>query len=255
MAGALRLAARAAVAAGGGRVYRVDLGKPAGIADEIAPEVMTRTESELNASWGTEAVVVAGCGGGSLIKAALTPLLARAHRLVLDADALNAVAADASLWARLAARAHHGQATVLTPHPLEASRLLACSTAQVQSDRLAAAQALADRSGATVVLKGAGSVVASPDATPWINASGNARLASGGSGDVLTGWIGGAWASSALEPTRLHDAVAACVHLHGRAAERVDPLTGRFETAVLSASALIAQMSGELMCAENGDRC
>lgn len=254
MGGALRLAARAALAAGGGRVHRVDLGSQAGGLDEAAPEVMMKTEPELRAACSSDAVVVAGCGGGSHITPVLTPLLARAHRLVLDADALNAVAADTSLWSRLVARAHRGQATVLTPHPLEAARLLACSTSQVQSDRLAAAQALAHRSGATVVLKGAGSVVASPGATPWVNTSGNARLASGGTGDVLAGWIGGVWASSVDDPSGLHDAVAACVHLHGRAADRVDPSTGRCETAVLPASALIAQMSGELLRAHNGDQ-
>lgn len=312
MRGALLLAARSAVAAGGGRVHRVEL-NPAefqpsndtygahreeapGSVDDEAPEVMTRTWSALSAALrSTQSVVVAGCGGGPLIKRHLPELLHGASCLVLDADALNALAADPALWARLEARRHHGLLTVLTPHPLEAARLLGCGTAEVQADRLAAAQALADRSGSTVVLKGGGSIIATAGQTPWLNDSGNARLATGGTGDVLAGWIGGAWAGMVVAPRRsgnggmsaidadtcaLHDLVAACVHLHGLAAERtsstraceagcsavsracsatrdlcspaIGGVTDLCETAVLPASALIGEMARELMRAAHG---
>lgn len=281
MRGALRLAARAALASGAGRVHRVELDgvepghaehgrtppgnttdrgdptdRPGGI-DELAPEVMTGNWHDLRQALDGDAVVVAGCGARQGIASFLPELLHRSCRLVLDADALNALARDTSLGARLRARSLRGQATVLTPHPLEAARMLACSTSEVQRDRLAAAQALADRSGATVVLKGSGSIVATPGCIPWINASGNARLATGGTGDVLAGWIGGAWLGlPKVEPTArsggLHDLVAACVHLHGRAADRVDPSTGRCETAVLPASVLIGEMARELMRASHG---
>ncbi|MFM8637804.1 MAG: NAD(P)H-hydrate dehydratase, partial [Betaproteobacteria bacterium] len=223
-----------------------------GLVDDLAPEVMTRTVSDLARANLAPAVVVAGCGGGALITPLLPTLLSRAWRLVLDADALNALAAEGTLWARLQARPHHGAHTVLTPHPLEAARMLGVTTAQVQSDRLAAAQHLADRSGATVVLKGAGTVVATPGQVPWINASGNARLATGGTGDVLAGWIAGAWASTHAERTSLHDVVAACVHLHGKAADRLEGETGQCRSLVLPASELIAEMSRELMRTGHG---
>ena len=132
--------------------------------------------------------VVCGCGGGTDVRQALPPLLSHAARLVLDADALNALADDTALQALLRQRGARGLATVLTPHPLEAARLLACSSADVQRDRLAAAKALSDRLGATVLLKGSGTVIAAPTGVPWVNSSGNAALATAGSGDVLAGW-------------------------------------------------------------------
>ena len=99
---------------------------------------------------------------------------------------------------RLAARAARGHATVLTPHPLEAARLLAAPSAdKVQANRLAAAQSLAQRFDCTVLLKGSGSVIAAPRRTPVINPTGNARLAGAGTGDVLAGWLGGLWSASA----------------------------------------------------------
>jgi NAD(P)H-hydrate repair Nnr-like enzyme with NAD(P)H-hydrate dehydratase domain len=147
------------------------------------------------------ATVVAGCGGGPRIGAALPRLLARAPRLVLDADALNAVAADPQLLAGLLARGDRGQPTVLTPHPLEAARLLGSEAASVQRDRLGAARALADRTAAVVVLKGSGTVVATPgSAPPRIVATGGPALATAGTGDVLAGWLGGRW-SVAAGPT------------------------------------------------------
>ena len=107
---------------------------------------------------------------------------------------------------------------MLTPHPLEAARLLGMSVPQVQADRPAAAQALADRYQATVVLKGSGTLVAAPGEVLCINPSGNARLASAGSGDVLAGLIGARLAQDA-DP---HAAVCAAVYQHGMAAHRGD---------------------------------
>ena len=96
------------------------------------------------------------------MRAALPPLLSHAARLVLDADALNALAADPALQPLLRARAARGLATLLTPHPLEAARLLQTGRAEVQRDRLAAARQLAADTGAAVLLKGSGSVIAAP---------------------------------------------------------------------------------------------
>jgi hydroxyethylthiazole kinase-like uncharacterized protein yjeF len=113
---------------------------------------------------------------------------------------------------------------VLTPHPLEAARLLGTGTAEVQADRLRAARELAQRYGATVVLKGSGTIVAAPEETPVINPTGNARLATAGTGDVLAGMIGAALAAG-LPPMA---AGWQAVWRHGECAERwtaAQPLT------------------------------
>ncbi len=109
---------------------------------------------------------------------------------------------------------------MLTPHPLEAARLLGCDTRAVQRDRLAAARALAARFASVVVLKGTGTVIAAPDGRVAVNPTGNAALATGGTGDVLGGIIG------ALLAQRLprYEAALAGVYLHGLAA---DTLTAR----------------------------
>jgi hydroxyethylthiazole kinase-like uncharacterized protein yjeF len=158
------------------------------------------------------------------IAEALPPLLEHAGRLLLDADALNAIAHDTGLQAALVRRATRGGPTVLTPHPLEAARLLGSGTDPVQADRITAATQLAHRFGAVVVLKGSGSVVCAPQRQPWINASGNPRLATPGSGDVLAGWIGGLWAQADPRadehPASAWSAVQRAVWLHGHAADR-----------------------------------
>ncbi len=89
----------------------------------------------------------------------------------------------------LQARSRRGRATVITPHPLEAARLLGCAAAAVQADRLAASRELVARFGCVVALKGSGTVTAGPGQVPRINPTGNARLATAGTGDVLAGLI------------------------------------------------------------------
>ena len=225
MSGAALLAARAAHAAGAGRVF-VQLLQPASLApgiDGLRPELMFR------ADWTGgppdvlgRSTVVCGCGGGDAVRAVLPRVLSLAQRLVLDADALNVIATDTTLAALLHARADRGLASVLTPHPLEAARLLACSTAEVQADRLRAAQALADHYRSVVVLKGSGSIVSAPQRVARINGTGNAALASGGTGDVLAGWLAGLWAQAAPDgpPTEIAAIVATrAVAEHGTAAE------------------------------------
>ncbi len=105
--------------------------------------------------------------------------------------------------------------TAITPHPAEAARLAGLTTAAIQADRLAAALMLAAKFDAATVLKGAGSVLAFPDGTWAINSSGNAGLASGGTGDVLTGMLGALLAQG----VQLEDAVKLAVCLHGAAAD------------------------------------
>ena len=146
----------------------------------------------------------------------LPRVLSTTRALVLDADALNAIAADTQLQTLLQARAARpGRQTVLTPHPLEAARLLGCDTARVQADRLAAAATLAQRFGCCVLIKGSGTVVAAPGRTPAINPTGNARLATAGTGDVLAGLIAARLAGG-LDS---FDAACAAAWVHGRVAQ------------------------------------
>ncbi|MEO8299385.1 MAG: NAD(P)H-hydrate dehydratase [Burkholderiales bacterium] len=237
MQGAAVLASRAALAAGAGRVYLATL-NPAAAGDPLHPELMTADQPLLlgQPERLAQGTVVAGCGGGAAIADALPSLMAHAGRLVLDADALNAVAADASLQAALRRRADAALTTVLTPHPLEAARLLGQTAQAVQADRLQAAQTLAESYRAVVVLKGSGSVVASRGETPWILPVGNAALATPGSGDVLAGWLGGLWSQGAQAAT----AARSAVWLHGRTAERLRP-----SGLALAASALVEALQGQ----------
>jgi ADP-dependent NAD(P)H-hydrate dehydratase / NAD(P)H-hydrate epimerase len=241
MSGALTLAARAALVAGAGRVFACALDPGAPAHDALAPELMWRHAMwhDDPAAW-RDATVVCGCGGGSAMREPLPALLSRSARLVLDADALNAIAADTALQSLLKARASRGLATVLTPHPLEAARLLALPDAtRVQANRLGAAQSLAQRFECTVLLKGSGSVIAAPRRTLVINPTGNARLSGAGTGDVLSGWLAGLWSASAASGTVAEAFVAARVaaYWHGAAATRGNP------SAPLTASALLAALS------------
>jgi ADP-dependent NAD(P)H-hydrate dehydratase / NAD(P)H-hydrate epimerase len=218
MVGAALLAARAAHAAGAGRVYVNLLDHASAALDPQRPELMFRsTWWQEAADTLANATVVCGCGGGDSVRSVLPRLLSLAGRLVLDADALNAVAADSGLQQLLAARRSRGRDTVLTPHPLEAARLLETTTNAVQSDRLAAAQRLAERFACVVVLKGSGSVIASAGESPWINGSGNASLATAGTGDVLAGWLGGSWSQPEANAKQ---AARSTTWLHGHAADR-----------------------------------
>jgi len=224
MTGAAILAATAALHAGAGRVFVSLLGEPSAMETRyapLAPELMFRTSQRtLASSLPDRATTVCGCGGGEAVAAVLPALLTRSPRLVLDADALNAIAKDPALQALLKLRRPQGWITVLTPHPLEAARLLDSTTEAVTQDRLAAAQGLAERLGAICVLKGSGSIVAAPGETPWINASGNARLATAGTGDVLAGMIGAVLAAPASPlNTDARHRVASAVFHHGKLAD------------------------------------
>jgi len=243
MTGAALLAGRAALAAGAGRVYVSALDPAGPTHDPLCPELMLRPAlwREPGAALAS-ATVVCGCGGGDAVREALPVLMGRAARLVLDADALNAIAADSTLQTLLTARAGRGQATVLTPHPLEAARLVGAKCAgEIQADRLGHAERLAARFGCVVLLKGSGSVIAAPQRPSQINASGNARLASAGTGDVLAGWLGGLWAAAQAQPVPApsHRVAQAAAWLHGAAAE------GGNDCAPLAASRLLQRLSAE----------
>lgn len=225
--GAAALAARAAVRAGAGLVT---IACPRGLNDILevkCTEAMTApvadTPGRALAESALEAIVelaeardvVAfgpGIGQAPETRALAHGLAAKVGvPMVMDADALNAFARDVSaLSARPAA-------TVLTPHPGEAARLLASSPSEVNRDRVGAARELSARSGAVVVLKGAATVCAEPGGRVVVNPTGGPVLASGGTGDVLTGVVA-ALIGQGLAPFA---AAATAVWWHGRAGDRL----------------------------------
>jgi hydroxyethylthiazole kinase-like uncharacterized protein yjeF len=129
---------------------------------------------------------------------------------VLDADGLNAFEGHASELKRKAG------ALVLTPHPGEMARLIASTVPAVQHDRLNVARTIAQKHGVIVVLKGHRTLIAQPDGAVWVNATGNPGMATGGTGDILTGLVAGLIAQN---PARIANAVIAAVHLHGLAGD------------------------------------
>nr|WP_314545810.1 NAD(P)H-hydrate dehydratase [uncultured Massilia sp.] len=212
MAGAAILAARAALFAGSGRVFVAALDTGLAI-DPAQPEIMFRDAAGFAFEKRT---IVAGPGMGDadIAKHVLAKAVDGTGPIVLDADALNLAAASDDLRARIA---RHDGPAILTPHPLEAARLLGVTAAIVQADRLENARELAQRLNAVVVLKGAGSVIARPDGEVAVNTTGNPGLATGGTGDVLAGLCGAllgqgwpAW-----------EAALGAVWLHGAAADRL----------------------------------
>ena len=154
-----------------------------------------------------------GLGTGRWGERLLAAALAADVPIVADADALNLITADAALRERMTARA---QDDVITPHPGEASRLLATSTQAVESDRFAAVSALAQSTATIALLKGTGTLIAGPGAPPVVCDTGHPAMASGGMGDVLTGTIAGLMAQGL---GGLHAAIAGAL-VHGEAARR-----------------------------------
>jgi hydroxyethylthiazole kinase-like uncharacterized protein yjeF len=213
MTGAALLAARAALLTGAGRVYAGLLAGHAPAVDFSQPELMLRSaETLLDLNHLSALVVGPGMGHSGAAEAALQRAIDYPAALLLDADALTLLAKNTALRNQFGQRSH---GNILTPHPGEAATLLECSVAEVQSDRIAAAQRIARDYHAIAVLKGCGSIVAFPDGRWFVNASGNAGMASGGMGDVLAGIIG----SLAAQGMAPEQATLLGVYLHGAAAD------------------------------------
>ena len=205
MVGAALLAGRAALKMGAGCVHVGMLADNAPVVDLLQPELMLHSATDLlhsvphpnpppkgeganvkgNFSHG---VLVVGCGLGKSPAAQklLYDALLIDVPLVLDADALNLIAQRPDLRGMLHTRK---AATVFTPHPGEAARLLACKTEDIQADRAGAALALAAKLNGSVVLKGAGSLCVTRDGKLHLNQTGNPGMSSAGMGDVLSGMI------------------------------------------------------------------
>ena len=215
MMGAAILAASAALYCGAGRVY-VGFIDAAPAYDAQHPELMCRLASELDFSKAC-VVIGPGLGNSELAASLLARALQQAPNIVLDADALNLIALSAPLRALLLARSQSQQSSIMTPHPLEAARLLGLNAAQVQADRWQAACDLTMQFQATIILKGAGSIIATAQQPLCINTSGNPALASGGTGDVLAGVCGALLA----QQMAANDAARMAAWLHGCAADQL----------------------------------
>jgi len=213
MVGAALIAGRAALKCGAGRVYLGLLTPHPPCVDDVQPELMLRKPKELFER-GFASVLVAGPGMGlaDSTRKLLAAALAAPVPIILDADALNLIAANRALASTLRKRS---VSTIMTPHPAEAARLFGGATHEVQADRVSSARRLAQQFHCSIVLKGNGSVIAAPDGKFWINPSGNPGMASAGMGDALSGMIG-ALVAQGTEPLR---ALLAGVYLHGAAAD------------------------------------
>ncbi|MEY2633562.1 MAG: hypothetical protein RIR00_2216 [Pseudomonadota bacterium] len=214
MIGAAFLAGRSALKLGAGRVYLGLLDPHAPPCDPQQAELMLRHPETLLVSDLTALAIGPGLGRSDHASELLERSLAQPIPLVLDADALNLLSYEFTLQSALLAR---NTPHILTPHPAEAARLLELTTAEVQADRIAAVCQLAERFRAWVVLKGCGSLIASPQGRWWLNTSGNPGMGTAGMGDVLSGFLvallAQGWSAEA--------ACLAAVHLHGAAADQL----------------------------------
>lgn len=229
-AGAPAMASLSAMRAGAGLVTAAVPAPALAVVASFAPELMTVPlavtgagqiaaknveKKRLFALMAGKTVLAIGPGLGQGAETAkfLTGLLSSTKiPAVIDADALNILAAKPALLKKLA----KGRTLVLTPHPGEMARLAGITIARVQANRLETVRNFAERMGVTLVLKGARTLIARPDGCVAINTSGNPGMAKGGSGDVLTGLIAGLLAQYPHDPAQ---AVEAAVYLHGLAAD------------------------------------
>jgi hydroxyethylthiazole kinase-like uncharacterized protein yjeF len=210
MSGAPVLSARAALYGGAGRVYAL-FAEDAPAYDSVHAELMCRLASDFDFDAAT-LVIGPGLGTSRLAQDLLSRAIASGSLLLADADALNMISAEPALQNALQQRT---VPSVLTPHPLEAARLLGCSIADIQADRVVSARKLAAQYKAYVVLKGSGTVIAAPNGDAVINTTGNAALATAGTGDVLSGLCGALMAQKWPQ----WEAALAAVWLHGMAAD------------------------------------
>lgn len=215
MVGAPLMAGRTALKLGAGCVHVGLLADNAPSVDPVQPELMLHKAADALKQPGVTVLAV-GCGLGRSLAAQKLLFDAVRHpaALVLDADALNLLAERPDLGADLRARK---AATVLTPHPGEAARLLHLKTDEVQADRVAAVQQLAQKFGCSVVLKGADSLVATSDGKLHVNKTGNPGMSAAGMGDVLTGMV----AAFIAQGMSADDALLLAVHLHGAAGDEL----------------------------------
>ena len=223
--GAVLMAGTSALRAGAGLVTVATAESATAAVVSHTPELMTIPVPEADdgsmpadafqPNW-TERATVVALGPGIGTKPANQELVRRVVReaglpMVVDADGLTALASDESDWGSAS------RVLVLTPHPGEMSRLTGLPAAEIQNRRVEIAREFARRRGVYLVLKGHRTLTATPDGRVLVNPTGTPGMASGGSGDILTGMIAGLLAQFTAAPPEL--VVAAAVYLHGLAAE------------------------------------
>lgn len=212
MLGAACMAASGAAKVGAGLVSVATREIHAGLVSLRQPEIMAHGVEDGAAlkhllERANVLAIGPGLGRGEWGRALFNTIVSSTrHPLVVDADALNL----------LAEQPQQSERWVLTPHPGEAARLLGCTVTEVQADRFVSVRRLQERYGGVVILKGAGSVVASKDEHLGLCALGNPGMASGGMGDVLTGVIAGLLAQG----VGMEKAARVGVYLHALAADR-----------------------------------
>lgn len=228
--GAITMAARSAARSGAGLVSVVVPTEIHALVAPAIPEAMTH-DTMPEGRW-TAVLIGPGMGRSKATRDQVLELLGSSTLpVVLDADAITVLAADRS------AITHATRPVILTPHPGEFAALFALEIEDVQADRFGMARMAAEELGATVILKGAGTVVAHPDRPLAINMTGNPGMATGGSGDVLAGIVCGLLAQG-LSP---FDAARAGVWLHGRAGDLAAAATSQ---ATMIAPDLLDRLSG-----------
>jgi NAD(P)H-hydrate epimerase len=237
--GAAALAAHAALRAGAGLVTVATAAGAQPVVASLGMEYMTEPLPQTEAgtiAWRAldsggldkllegKSVLAIGPGIGNvpetaeLVRAVVNR---RSLPVVLDADGLNAFAGHMKSF-----RSGSGWAeVVLTPHPGEMSRLANLATAEIQAHRVATARAFAQKHHVNLVLKGFRTLTAAPDGTVWVNPTGNPGMATGGTGDVLTGLLAGLVAQYRDRP--IHEVAAAAVYLHGLAGDLAAEQTGQ----------------------------
>jgi NAD(P)H-hydrate epimerase len=221
MAGAAVLCAKAALRTGAGLV-RVSVPEELfPILQVGVPEATCMTRERLFEDLMQYSAIAIGPGLGDEIKNGnlIKKIINTTDKpVVIDADGLNLLQEDPGMMRQAKAK------LIITPHPGEAARLLKQKTAEINGNRLESARGLAAVTGAVTVLKGADSVVATPEGKTYINTTGNPGMATGGSGDVLTGVIA-ALAGQGLEPEA---AAASGVFLHGLAGDLASDRVGEY---------------------------
>jgi len=199
---------------------------------------MCRDARQTHFSLDTTVVIGPGLGTSDASIDAVKHALHSHNPLVIDADALNLIAQQPAL--RQLCQYRNQLSTLLTPHPLEAARLLECGVETIQADRINAARKLAQDYSAVVILKGSGSIIAHPNGDIVVNPTGNPALATAGTGDVLAGLCGSLLAQHKM----IWQAALAATYLHGAAA---DSLVARGIGPVgLCAGELLVEIRGQI---------
>jgi len=213
MIGAPLLAGHAALKLGAGCVHVGLLADNAPGVDLLQSELMLHSASDALRLHGVDVFAI-GCGLGTSIAAQklLYETLKRNTALVIDADALNLLSRQPELQDDLRNR---NAATLLTPHPGEAARLLGCDIREIQANRVSAVNKIVRAFHCSMVLKGADSLCATRDGRLFVNKTGNPGMSSAGMGDVLTGMIAAFIAQGMAADT----AMLLAVHLHGAAGD------------------------------------